>query len=59
MQKQEVRKNYIGLVNDTSEDEQTADTALRSQPHVIAYLLGRLADALKGRHKGTPGPIAR
>jgi hypothetical protein len=48
----DARKNYIGIVSDTTEDERIADTAVRAQPHVVSYLLGCLAAAL-GR-KGPP-----
>jgi hypothetical protein len=48
---QDARRNYIGIVSDTTEEERTADTAARSQPHVVSYLVGRLAAALKRRPK--------
>lgn len=51
VQQQDTRRNYIGLVNDTAEEERTADSAARSQPHVLSYLVGRLAAALKRRAK--------
>ena len=43
---QDARKNYIGLVSDTTEDERIADGAARTQPHVVSYLVERLAAAL-------------
>lgn len=52
MPQQDARKNYIGIVSDTTEDEHIADT-MRAQPRVVSYLVGRLAAAL-GR-KGPPG----
>ncbi|GLR84207.1 hypothetical protein [Bradyrhizobium iriomotense] len=55
MPQQDARKNYIGIVNDTSEDERVADNAARSQPHVVSYLVGRLAAVLKRRRKGAYG----
>ncbi|MHC2580228.1 hypothetical protein ACVI1J_007618 [Bradyrhizobium diazoefficiens] len=41
VQQQDARKNYIGLVNDTSEDKRLADSAARSQPRVMSYLVPR------------------
>ncbi|MBP1066939.1 MULTISPECIES: hypothetical protein [Bradyrhizobium] len=55
VQQQDARKNYIGLVNDTSEDKRLADSAARSQPRVMSYLVGRLAAALRRPGKTTPG----
>ncbi|WP_426610047.1 hypothetical protein [Bradyrhizobium sp. McL0616] len=56
MQQQDTRKNYIGIVSDTTEDERIADTAVRSQPHVVSYLVGRLAAVLRRPRKAAPGP---
>ena len=53
MQKRDATKNYIGLVSDTSDDQHLADSAARSQPHVVSYLVGRLAAVLK--RKAAPG----
>jgi hypothetical protein len=54
VQQQDARKNYIGLVSDTtSEDKRLADRVARSQPRVMSYLAGRLAAAL--RRKAPPG----
>ncbi|MGV7216513.1 hypothetical protein [Bradyrhizobium sp. UFLA05-112] len=53
MQQQDGRKNYIGIVNDTSDEERVADSAARSQPRVINYLVGRLAVVLKSHRKDT------
>ena len=55
MPQQEVRRNYIGLVNDTTEDERVANATKRSQPHVVLDLVNRLADALIRRRKSAPG----
>ena len=55
MPQQDARKNYIGIVSDTTEDERIADTAARSQPHVVSYLVGRLAAVLGRSRKGPPG----
>ncbi|MCW2018168.1 MULTISPECIES: hypothetical protein [Bradyrhizobium] len=55
VQQQDARKNYIGLVNDTSEDKRLADSAARSQPRVMSYLVGRLAAALRRPGKAPPG----
>lgn len=52
---QEVRKNYIGIVNDTTDDERVADAAARTRPRMMGYLFGRLADVLKLQRKGAPG----
>jgi hypothetical protein len=56
VQQQDARKNYIGIVSDTTEDERIADTAVRAQPHVVSYLVGRIADVLKPRRKDAAGP---
>ena len=52
---QDARKNYIGIVSDTAEDERIADTAVQAQPHVVNYLVGRLAAALGRAAKVAPG----
>lgn len=36
MPQQDARKNYIGIVSDTTEEERVADDAARVQPHVVA-----------------------
>ena len=51
---QDARKNYIGIVSDTTEEERIADTAVPAQPHILSYLVGRLAAAL-----GRKGPQGR
>ncbi|TWA99393.1 hypothetical protein [Bradyrhizobium stylosanthis] len=55
VQQPDARKNYIGLVSDTTEDKQRADSAARSQPRVMSYLVGRLAAALKRPGKAASG----
>lgn len=55
MQQPDARKNYIGLVSDTSEDKRLADSAARSQPRVVRYLVGRLAAVLKRPGKAASG----
>ncbi|WP_371929936.1 hypothetical protein [Bradyrhizobium sp. CCGUVB1N3] len=55
VQQQDARKNYIGIVNDTSEEERVANSAARSQPRVVTYLVRRLAAVLNRRRKGAPG----
>ncbi|SFH73385.1 hypothetical protein [Bradyrhizobium sp. Gha] len=55
MPQQDARKNYIGIVSDTAEDERIADTAVQAQPHVVNYLVGRLAAALGRPPKTAPG----
>ncbi|MGL9622775.1 hypothetical protein QRQ56_32855 [Bradyrhizobium sp. U531] len=58
MQKQDARKNYIGLISDTTEDERLADGAARSQPRVMSYLAGRLAAVLRRPDRTAPdGPV--
>lgn len=52
---QDARKNYIGLVNDTAEDERLAGSSAQSQPRVMSYLVGRLAAVLKRSGKAAPG----
>ncbi|MDN3272861.1 hypothetical protein QWJ07_01310 [Frankia sp. RB7] len=42
-------------MNDTTEDERVADSAARVQPHVVGYLVGRLAAVLGRARKGAPG----
>ena len=54
MQQQDARKNYIGIVSDTTEDKRIADTAIRAQPHVVSYLVGRIAAVLGRPRKGGP-----
>ncbi|WP_441234939.1 hypothetical protein [Bradyrhizobium sp. 930_D9_N1_4] len=53
---QDVRKNYISIVNDAPENEQAADTAPQPQPGTMKDLFGRLAAVLKRRLPGTQGP---
>ena len=55
MPQQDARKNYIGIVSDTAEEERIADTALRTQPRVVSYLFGRLAAVLRRPRKGATG----
>ena len=55
---QDARKNYIGIVSDATDDERTAEGAARTQPHVVAYLVGRLAAALGRPRKGAQGHTA-
>jgi hypothetical protein len=55
VEQQDARKNYIGLVNDTSEDKRRADSAARSQPRVMRNLVGRLAAVLRRPGKAAPG----
>ncbi|MCG2625931.1 hypothetical protein L6654_04760 [Bradyrhizobium sp. WYCCWR 13023] len=55
MPQQDARKNYIGIVSDTAEEERIADTVLRTRPHVVRDLFGRLAAALGRPRKGAPG----
>jgi hypothetical protein len=55
VQQQDGRKNYIGIVNDTTEDERAADSAARSLPCVMSYLAGRIAAVLRRPGKGTAG----
>jgi hypothetical protein len=52
---QDARKNYIGIVSDATEEERIADTAVRAQPHIMSYLVGCLAAALRRPRKGAPG----
>ncbi len=55
MQQQDARKNYIGLVNDATEEERLADNAARSQPPVMSYLAKRLAAVLRRPVKADAG----
>lgn len=54
----ENRKNYIGVVSDATEDERLAASALRSQAHVLSYLVDRLTAAFRRRPNGALGPPA-
>ena len=56
VQQQDARKNYIGIVNDATDEERIAESAARSQPHVMSYLVGRLAAVLKRTRKGAIAP---
>jgi hypothetical protein len=55
VQQQDARKNYIGLVNDATEEEHFADSAARSRPRVMSYLARRLAAVLRRPAKAAPG----
>jgi hypothetical protein len=55
VQQRDARKNYIGLVSDTTEDTYLADSAARSQPRVMRDLVARLAAVLKSPRKAAPG----
>ena len=55
MPQQDARKNYIGIVSDTADEEHIANSALRAQPHVVSYLFGRLAAALGRARNGAAG----
>jgi hypothetical protein len=55
VQQQDARKNYIGLVNDATEEERLADSAARSRPRVMNYLAGRLAAVLRRPAKAAQG----
>ena len=58
MPQQDARKNYIGIVSDTTEDERVVHGAARAQPRVVSYLVGRLAAALgRPRKDGPEGTI--
>lgn len=52
---QDAKKNYIGLVNDTAEEERLAGSCAWPQPHVMSYLVGCLAAVLKRAGKAQPG----
>ncbi|WP_375310003.1 hypothetical protein WHZ77_22810 [Bradyrhizobium sp. A5] len=56
---QDVRKNYISIVNDASANEQAADTVARSRPGTVKDLVDRLAGALKRRLHGAASPPIR
>ena len=53
MQQQDVRKNYISIVNDAPESERTAGKAARSQPGTMKEFVGRLTAVLKRRLPGS------
>jgi hypothetical protein len=55
VQQRDARKNYIGVVGDTTEDRRLADSVARSQPRVMSDLIARLAAALKRPRKAAPG----
>ena len=52
MPQQDAKKNYIGIVSDATEEERIAYTV---QPHIVSYLVGCLAAALRRPRKGAPG----
>jgi hypothetical protein len=54
VQQQDARKNYIGIVNDTAEEESLAGNSAGAQPRVVSYLVGRLAAVLKRPGKAAP-----
>jgi hypothetical protein len=56
VQQQDARKNYIGIVNDVTDEEQIAESTARSQPRVMSYLVGRLAAVLKRNRKDAIAP---
>lgn len=51
VQEQEVRKNYIGIVSDTTEEQRVVDSVARSRPVVKDYLRDLMAAVLKRRGK--------
>jgi len=53
---QDVRKNYISIVNDAPDREQAASTTPRPQPGTMKNFVGRLATVLKRRLPAAPGP---
>jgi hypothetical protein len=55
VRQRDARKNYIGLVSDTTEDKHLAASAARSQSRVMRYLVARLAAVLKRPRKAAPG----
>lgn len=55
MPQQNARKNYIGIVSDTTEEERVTDCAAHVQPHVVGYLVGCLAAVLGRARKDAPG----
>ena len=55
MPQQDARKNYIGIVNDTAEEEGLAGSSARAQPRVMSYLVGRLTAVLKRPGQAAPG----
>lgn len=56
---QDVRKNYISIVNDAPANEQAADTVARSRPGTVKDLVDRLAGALKRRLHRAASPTIR
>ncbi|MCP3370400.1 hypothetical protein [Bradyrhizobium cajani] len=64
MQRQNAKKNYIGIVTDTAEEDRLAGSSARAQPRVVSYLIGRLAAMLKrpgkaGDARSCPGTRPR
>ncbi|MBR0817062.1 hypothetical protein [Bradyrhizobium liaoningense] len=53
---QDVRKNYISIVNDGPGTEQAAGTATRSRPGTVQDLVNRLTAVLKRRLPGAQSP---
>ncbi|WP_409189452.1 hypothetical protein [Bradyrhizobium sp. RDM4] len=56
MQQQDTRKNYIGIVSDTTEDERISNATVRAQPHMVSDLVRRIAAALGRSRKRAPEP---
>jgi len=56
---QDVRKNYISIVNDAPPNEQAADTVAWSRPGTVKDLVDRLAGALKRLHRTASSTIRR
>lgn len=52
---QDARKNYIGIVSETTDEERIADGTARAQPRVVSYLFGRLAAVLGRTGKTAAG----
>jgi hypothetical protein len=50
-QKREAGKNYIGLLNDKTEEQRTVEAPPAGDRHVKAYLAGLVAAMLK-RNRG-------
>lgn len=49
VQQQDVRKNYISIVNDAPESERAAGRAARSRPVAMKDFVGRLTAVIKRR----------
>jgi hypothetical protein len=54
VRKQDARKNYIGILNEATEDAWVAEDPAQSQSRVMSYLASLVAAMLERPRKGAP-----